>query len=198
MQTIQSFDWLHFKFKFQIQIFVAIRIFKIHQHFCFLCFHSRWRFFWFQKDREITKKIFLPGQKIVSAKENFRAPAQTLPKFYLRERNGQSRAGSIAPSCPLGYTEHRIGRILPARRACHVIIQTEREGRTGEYWPVVEAVRTERSEVHTAMTEGQYSPARPEQARLVSCLLYGILAFDDACFTFYINPFPSKRFPIDE
>ena len=50
---------------------------------------------------------------------------------------------------------------------------TEREGRTGEYWPEVVAVRTERSEVRTATTSGQYSPVRPEQARLVSGLLYG-------------------------
>ena len=27
-----------------------------------------------------------------------------------------------------------------------------------------------------------YFPVRPEQARLVSCLLYGILVFGDACF----------------
>ena len=52
---------------------------------------------------------------------------------------------------------------------------TEREGRTGEYWPEVVAVRTERSDVRTATTEGQYSPVRPEQARLVSGLLYGTL-----------------------
>ena len=36
---------------------------------------------------------------------------------------------------------------------------TEREGRTGKYWP----------------EGGQYFPVRPEQARLVSCLLYGTL-----------------------
>ena len=35
---------------------------------------------------------------------------------------------------------------------------TEREGSTGEYWPEVMAVLTERSEVHTKTTEGQYSP----------------------------------------
>ena len=50
---------------------------------------------------------------------------------------------------------------------------TEREGRTGEYWPEVVAVRTDRSEVRTKTTEGQYSPVRLEQARLVSSLLYG-------------------------
>ena len=50
---------------FQIQnkllclpVFVAKRIFKTHQHFCFLCFHSRWRYFWFYKDREIKKNLF--------------------------------------------------------------------------------------------------------------------------------------------
>ena len=35
------------------------------------------------------------------------------------------------------------------------------------------AVRTECSSVRTKMTEGQYSPVRLEQARLVSSLLYG-------------------------
>ena len=49
---------------------------------------------------------------------------------------------------------------------------TKREGRTGEYWPEVVAVRTEQSEVGTATTEGQYSSVQPEQARLVSGLLY--------------------------
>ena len=34
------------------------------------------------------------------------------------------------------------------------LLLTEREGRTGEYWPEVVAVRTERSEVRTKTTEG--------------------------------------------
>ena len=55
------------------------------------------------------------------------------------------------------------------------LLLTEREGRTGEYWPEVVTVRTERSEVRTKTIEGQYSPVRPEQARLVSSLLYGTL-----------------------
>ena len=64
MQKIQSSDWLHFKFKFSnfqqtfVPVFVAKRIFKTHQHFCFLCFHSRCRFFWFHKGRENTKNLF--------------------------------------------------------------------------------------------------------------------------------------------
>ena len=40
------------------------------------------------------------------------------------------------------------------------LLLTEREGRTGEYWPEVVAVRTERSEVRAKTTEGQYSPVR--------------------------------------
>ena len=60
--------------------------------------------------------------------------------------------------------------------SCSVInnlLLTEREGRTGEYWPKVVTVRTEHREVRTKTTEGQYSPVRLEQARLVSSLLYG-------------------------
>ena len=53
------------------------------------------------------------------------------------------------------------------------LLLTEREGRTGEYWPEVVTVRTEHREVRTKTTEGQYSPIRLEQARLVSSLLYG-------------------------
>ena len=55
------------------------------------------------------------------------------------------------------------------------LLLTEREGRTGEYWTEVVTVWTERSEVHTKTTEGQYSTVRLEQAWLVSCLLYGTL-----------------------
>ena len=53
------------------------------------------------------------------------------------------------------------------------LLLTEGEGRTGEYWPEVVIVRTEHREVRTKMTEGQYSPVRLEQDRLVSSLLYG-------------------------
>ena len=59
---------------------------------------------------------------------------------------------------------------------------TESEGRTGEYWPEVVAVRTERSEVLAKTTEGQYSPVRLELARIVSSLLYGFLI--TFCFVF--------------
>ena len=59
------------------------------------------------------------------------------------------------------------------------LLLTEREGRTGEYWPEVVAVRTECSEVRSKTTEGQYSTVRLEQARLLSGLLYGTLSLSE-------------------
>ena len=53
------------------------------------------------------------------------------------------------------------------------LLLTEREGRSGGYWPEVVTVRTEHREVRTKTTEGQYFPLRFEQARLVSSSLYG-------------------------
>ena len=47
------------------------------------------------------------------------------------------------------------------------LLLTEREGRTGEYWPSVVALRTERSEVSANSTRCQYSPVRLEQGRLI-------------------------------
>ena len=64
------------------------------------------------------------------------------------------------------------------------LLLTEREGRTGEYWPEVVTVRTEHCEVRTKTTEGQYSPVRLEQARLVSSLLYGTHSAHDTYFAF--------------
>ena len=50
------------------------------------------------------------------------------------------------------------------------LLLTEREGHSGECWPEVVTVRVHKT------TEGQYSPVRLEQARLVTSLLYGTLA----------------------
>ena len=61
--------------------------------------------------------------------------------------------------------------LLTERQVKNYLLLTEREGRTGEYWPEVVAVRTERSKVRTKTTEGQYSPVRLELARLVSSIM---------------------------
>ena len=63
-----------------------------------------------------------------------------------------------------------------------------------EYWPEVVAVLTERSEVRTATTEGQYSVVRPQQAQLVSCLLYGTLFLIVKCTSGAINLFSFLSF----
>ena len=92
------------------------------------------------------------------------------------------------------------------------LLLTEREGRTGEYWPEVVAIRTKRSEVRTETTEGQYSSVRLELARLVSSLLYGIRAmlvlnlpaFENKKYTAYdrfhgngpYGEIPTKKEPI--
>ena len=70
------------------------------------------------------------------------------------------------------------------------LLLTEREGRTGEYWPEVVAVRTERSEVGTKTIKGQYSPIRLELARLVSSLLYGTRAV----FVLNFPAFENKKY----
>ena len=62
---------------------------------------------------------------------------------------------------------------------------TERKGRTGEYRPSLGP--------YCRHLEDQYPPLQPEQARLVSCLLYGTLAFGDACFSFCIKSFQIFR-----
>ena len=48
------------------------------------------------------------------------------------------------------------------------LLLIEHKGCSEEYWPEVVAVRGS-----TKMTDGQYSPVRLKQARLVSSLFYG-------------------------
>lgn len=45
------------------------------------------------------------------------------------------------------------------------LLPTEREGHTGEYWPEVVTVRTERWKVRKKTTEGQYLQVGLEEAR---------------------------------
>ena len=79
------------------------------------------------------------------------------------------------------------------------LLLTEHKGLTGEYWPEVVAVWTERSEVCAKTTKGQYSPVRLELARLVSSLLYGKRAMLVLILPAFENkkhscrPFPWKR-----
>jgi len=56
-------------FVFNLPVFAAKRIFKTYQHFCFVCFHSRGRFFWFHKDRKITKSLFTLAESNLSERK---------------------------------------------------------------------------------------------------------------------------------
>ena len=59
-----------------------------------------------------------------------------------------------------------------------LITNLARSSITGEYWPSVVFVRTERSEVCTATTSGQYSSVRPSRSvskRLVITESHAIL-----------------------
>jgi len=100
--------------------------------------------------------------------------------------------------------------MLEKKNNSHLL--TEREGCTGEYWPEVVTVRTERSEVCTKPTEGQYSQVRLKLARLVSTLLYdtwamlvlNLPAFENQKYTAYdrfhgngpYGKIPTKKEPI--
>ena len=121
---------------------------------------------------------------------------------------------SIINGIPLGkHVYHRnLQKLVAPLINTGGALLTEREGRTGEYWPEVVAVRTERSKVRTKTTEGQYSPARLELARLVSSLLYGtrtilvlsLPAFENKKYTAYdrfhgngpYGKIPTKKEPI--
>ena len=123
----------NFKFKFQmfkfktnlcLPVFVAKRIFKTHQQFCFLCFHSRWRFFWFHKDREITKMFFYLSRKKFRRKKPFVHPLELWRNFICGNETGSlGRAISLHLARSGSQSEHRIRRILPARGASHIIIR---------------------------------------------------------------------------
>ena len=74
------------------------------------------------------------------------------------------------------------GKIFRCKQAANNFLLTEREGRTGEYWPEVVAVRTERNEVRTKRPRANIPQYGPEQVSLVSSLLYGFLI--TFCFVF--------------
>ena len=80
---------------------------------------------------------------------------------------GNERSVILCPPCFVSRREEEEWTGLFARKVGSKtsFLLTEREGCTGEYWAEVVAVRTERSEVRTKTTEGQYSSVRLELAR---------------------------------
>ena len=106
---------------------------------------------------------------------------QKLLSFLVNNQRSITRIVTSSWSQISAWQECHSGLFHPS---CHKninLLLTEREGRTGEYWLEVVTVRTERSEVRTKTTEGQYFPVRPGQARLVNSLLYGTLLLIVKC-----------------
>ena len=104
-------------FVFNLLVFAAKRIFKTYHHYCFLCFHSSWRFFWFHKYREITKNLFTLAENNFS-KRKLLCTRLNFGKILFA---GTKRAVSLHLARSGSQSEHRIRRILPARGACHII-----------------------------------------------------------------------------
>ena len=110
-------------FVFNLPVFAAKRVFKTYQHFCFLCFHSRWCFFWFHKDREIIKNLFTVAENNFGEKQTFVHLLELWRNFICRnERGSPGRAVSLHLAYSGSQSEHRIHRVLPACGACHIMI----------------------------------------------------------------------------
>ena len=119
-----------FKFsKFQIQnkllclpVFVAKRIFKTYQRFCFLCFILVDAFSGSIKT-EITKKSFTLAESNFGEKKTFVHSLELWRNFICGNETGNpGRAVSLHLARSGSQSEHRIRCILPARGACHIII----------------------------------------------------------------------------
>ena len=85
-------------------------------------FHSRWRFFWFHKDREITKTLFTLAESNFGEKKTFVHSLELWRNFIFGNETGSpGRAVSLHLARSGSQSEHRIRCILPARGACHII-----------------------------------------------------------------------------
>ena len=114
-------------------------------------------------------------QGFIGYSQDIKDISSCLTWVTFRGKNNKIGIGKTLLSCKILLLIHykQFRRHLFAEWRIPLRKLTEREGRTGEYWSGVVAVRTERSEFRTKTTEGQYSPVRFEQAMLVSSLLYG-------------------------
>ena len=73
------------------------------------------------------------------------------------------------------------------------LLLTEREGRIGEYWPEVVAVRTERSEVRAKTTEGQYSPVRSRASEVSKLfIIWHHFSYETTLPVFHSSQFPAR------
>ena len=73
----------------------------------------------------------------------------------------------------INITPHKVTQFNNFQILNTNLLLTEREGHNNEYWPEVVPVRTERCEVRTKTTEGQYSPVQIKLLRLIRSLFHG-------------------------
>ena len=131
MLKIQSFDWSHFKFNFQIQIFKFKTTFcvcpfllqnvflKLINNFVFIVFILADAFSSSIKTGKSQKNLF------TLAENNF-GERNFLLKLWRNficgnETGSPGRAVSLHLACSGSQSEHRIRCILPARGTCHII-----------------------------------------------------------------------------
>ena len=132
-------------------------------HFCPLLIFNSWKLF---------ESSFLLCLTIVLKSYSGRG-YHSIPLRKIQQLEERANAEENNPRAQAEYLKVRLAVFFLLHNTN--LLLTEREGRTGEYWPEVVTVRTEHSEVRTKTTEGKYSPVRLEQAGLVSSLLYGTL-----------------------
>ena len=98
----------------RLPVFVTKSILKTHQHFCFLCFHSRKRFQCSRilvpsRQRNHRKSIYCHGKYF--AKESFLAPARiwTSAKSYYGNKTGNPKRAVSGSILPTGVANHSAG-----------------------------------------------------------------------------------------
>ena len=102
-------------------VFVAKRIFKTYQGFCFLCFILVDAFSGSIK-AEITKNLFTLAESNFGEKKTFVHSLELWLNFICGNETGSpGRAVSLHLARSGSQSEHRIRSILPARGACHII-----------------------------------------------------------------------------
>ena len=119
-----NFQIFKFKTNFYIQFagFCCKTYFLNLSTFLFSLFHSRWRYFWFHKNREITKNLFTLTESNFGENKTFVHSLELWRNFICGNETGSpGRAVSLHLARSGSQWEHRICCMLPAGGACHII-----------------------------------------------------------------------------
>ena len=118
---IQIFKFSNSKQTFVFAAFCCKTYFLRLINLFFSLFQSRWRFFWFHKDRVITKNVFTLAESNFGEK-TFVQSLELWRNFICGNETGSpGGAVSVHLARSGSQSEHRIRCVLPARGACHDI-----------------------------------------------------------------------------